>query len=121
MSTLEHTTARQDNGYGVAAMVLGIVAVVAGAGGLFIFGLPLAIAGGILATVFGFLGRRRVQRGEANNGAQALVGLILGPVAIVLASLWIMGGAIAIFSGPREGFGPPVPFREFHEEAPERS
>lgn len=82
------------NGYGLAAMVLGIVAVVTAVNGFFFFALPMALSTAVLATVFGVLGRRRAQRGEADNGGQALAGLILGPIAIVLIALWISGFAL---------------------------
>lgn len=87
------------NGYGTTAMVLGIVAVVAVFTGWLI---PLAIATGILATVFGVLGRRRAARGEAADGSQALTGLILGPIAVTLAVLAIVA---ALAFGAFEGGG----------------
>ncbi|TVL94377.1 hypothetical protein CD790_05280 [Streptomyces sp. SAJ15] len=41
---------------------------------------------GILAIVFGTLGRAKAARGQATNGSQALAGIILG-VCAVIASL----------------------------------
>ncbi|MGW2560094.1 DUF4190 domain-containing protein [Streptomyces sp. NPDC001514] len=67
------------NGMGTAAMVLGILAVC-----LFcMYGIPSLILG-VLALIFGILGRKRYQRGEANNKGQALAGIILGSVGIAL-------------------------------------
>jgi hypothetical protein len=94
------------NGYGVAAMVLGIVGVVAAANGFFLVTLPLALSAGVLATVFGFLGRRRVQRGEADNPGQALAGLIMGPIAAVLAIVAVTTFALS-FDGPDERWDGP--------------
>lgn len=73
------------NGMGTAGMVLGILAVC-----LFCFyGFPSLILG-VLALIFGILGRKRVQRGEASNGGQATSGIILGAIGIVLGLLMIV-------------------------------
>ncbi|MGW1431528.1 DUF4190 domain-containing protein [Streptomyces sp. NPDC002431] len=67
------------NGLGTAAMVLGILAVC-----LFcVYGIPSLILG-TLALIFGILGRKRAQRGEATNSGQALTGIILGSIGITL-------------------------------------
>lgn len=71
------------NGMGVAAVVIGVIALVAScsvAGGLIL---------GITAIILGFLGRTRVKRGEANNGGVALTGIILGAVAVVVSVAFI--------------------------------
>ncbi|MHA5051708.1 DUF4190 domain-containing protein [Streptomyces sp. SD15] len=66
------------NGVGTAALVLGIVAAA-------MFCLwPLAIVAGILAVIFGVIGRRKARRGEATNPGHALAGIICGAVGIVL-------------------------------------
>jgi len=78
-------TATPRNGLGIAALVVGILAVVS----------SLSVAGGILlgvvAVILGFAGRGRVKKGEANNGGVALAGIILGLLGIVagLASIAI--------------------------------
>ena len=69
-----------DNGFAVAALVLGIVG--------FIF--PLIA--GVPAIVFGILGRNRAKEG-APNGGVALAGLILGIVSI---AFWILIFALAL-------------------------
>ncbi|MFH8518088.1 DUF4190 domain-containing protein [Streptomyces gelaticus] len=66
------------NGMGTAAMVLGILAVCM----FCVYGIPSLILGA-LALIFGILGRKRVQRGEANNSGQALAGIIMGSIGIV--------------------------------------
>ncbi|MGZ6804711.1 MAG: DUF4190 domain-containing protein [Nocardioidaceae bacterium] len=78
------------NGMGTAALVLGILAVV---GSITVVG---GIVLGILAVVFGFLGRGKAGRGEATNGGMALAGLICGAVGIVLAGALVAVG-VAVF------------------------
>jgi len=72
------------NGMGVTALVLGIVSAV-------VFCLwPLAILLGVLAVIFGVIGRRKAHRGEATNGGMALAGLICGAVGVVLGIVMIV-------------------------------
>ncbi|GAA0589939.1 DUF4190 domain-containing protein [Streptomyces crystallinus] len=71
------------NGFGTTALVLGILSVV-----LFcMWGLGVVL--GILALIFGFLGRGRAKRGQATNGGQALAGVILGAVGIVVSGVFL--------------------------------
>ncbi|MGV9451337.1 DUF4190 domain-containing protein [Streptomyces sp. NPDC003635] len=66
------------NGMGTAALVLGIISAA-------VFCLwPVAIVLGVLALIFGLLGRGKVRRGEATNDGQALAGAICGAAGIVL-------------------------------------
>lgn len=85
------------NGFGITALVLGIV------GLLFswvpVFGLVLAI----LAIVFAVLGRGRVKRREADNGGLAIAGLVTGIIgaligAVVLVVLVFFVDEISDFS-----------------------
>ncbi|MFD8566059.1 DUF4190 domain-containing protein [Streptomyces sp. NPDC059639] len=71
--------AQPSNGLGIAAMVLGIVSDV------FFLMWPIAIICGILAVIFGTVGRGRAKRGEATNPGQALTGIICGSVGLVLS------------------------------------
>ncbi|MFE3518108.1 DUF4190 domain-containing protein [Streptomyces sp. NPDC059166] len=71
------------NGLGIAAMVLGIIAVV----GFCMWGLGVIL--GILALIFGIIGRGRAKRGEATNGGMALAGIILGSVSIVIGAVFL--------------------------------
>ena len=74
------------NGLGIAALVLGILALLTG---LFFIGGVLGIA----AIVLGVLGRGRAKRGEATNGGMALAGIILGVLALLLTALAAFGVA----------------------------
>lgn len=67
------------NGLGVAALVLGILAV------LTCFTVVLGFVFGLLAVVLGIVGRGRAKRREADNGGIATAGLALGAVGLVLS------------------------------------
>ena len=67
---------------GTTALVVGIVAVVLAV--LLIF-FPIAFVLGILAVIFGAVGKRRATRGEASNRGHAVAGLICGAIALVLS------------------------------------
>lgn len=83
------------NGLGVAALVLGILGVFPGA---FLCGLGILL--GAVAIVLGVAGRRRVARGEANNGGVALAGMITGGVAVVAsAALLLLGVSLVKNAG----------------------
>ena len=64
------------NEFGVASLILGLVA-------LMTCWLMIGVPFGIAAVITGDLGRGRVKRGEANNPRTALAGIVLGGVAIV--------------------------------------
>lgn len=71
--------ATRRNGMGTAALVLGIVGLVLS---LFVLG----AVPGVLAIIFGFIGRGRARRREATNGGAALAGIITGMLAVVIAA-----------------------------------
>lgn len=74
-------TARPRNGMGIAALVLGVLALL---GSIAVFpGLLL----GVLAVVFGVIGRRRAKRGEATNGGLAIAGAVLGVLALLVSAV----------------------------------
>ncbi|MFE0628573.1 hypothetical protein ACFW3D_16570 [Streptomyces sp. NPDC058864] len=79
------------NGIGLTAMILGIVAAVLAVScfGSFL-GLPLGIA----ALACGIVGLRIARRGEATNRPQAMTGLILGIISVLLS-----GAMIALLVG----------------------
>jgi hypothetical protein len=66
------------NGFGVTALVLGIV------GAVFswvpVFGGILAV----LAVIFGALGYSRARKGQASNSGMAIAGLVLGVIAFII-------------------------------------
>jgi hypothetical protein len=72
------------NGLGTAALVLGIISVVSG---IIPFLFWLAWILGILAVIFGAIGRGKAKRGEATNAGAALGGLITGIAGIVVGTL----------------------------------
>ncbi|WP_066944457.1 DUF4190 domain-containing protein [Microtetraspora fusca] len=71
------------NGLGVAALVLSIVGALSG-----LIPLLFWLAGtlGLLAVIFGFVGRSRASKGTASNGGVALSGAIVGLAALGRAS-----------------------------------
>ncbi len=72
------------NGMGLAALVLGIVGTVLA---------PTVVLGavlGVLAIVFGAVGRVKARKGEATNPGQALAGLILGGVGLIATVLMVI-------------------------------
>jgi hypothetical protein len=73
------------NGMGVAAMVLGILSIC-----LFCMYGVLSIILGTLGLIFGILGRKKAERGEANNGGMALAGIITGSIGLAIG-LTIIG------------------------------
>ncbi|MEU3605845.1 DUF4190 domain-containing protein [Streptomyces sp. NPDC035033] len=74
----------QNNGMGTAGMVLGII----GTCLFWFYGVP-SIVLGVLALIFGILGRKRAHRGEASNGGTATAGVVLGIVSMVLGTALI--------------------------------
>lgn len=83
------------NGMGITAMVLGIIATV-----LFCF-YGLGVILGVLAVIFGFIGRGRAQRGEATNGGMALAGIILGIIGALISAAFI---GFLIWAYTNDGF-----------------
>jgi uncharacterized membrane protein len=74
------------NGLGVAALVLGIIALVT------CWTVIGGVVLGVLAVVFGAIGRGRANRGEATNGGAAVAGLVTGLLGIVLAVVLVVVG-----------------------------
>lgn len=82
-----HHRPQMRNGLGIAALVLGIIGALTG-----LIPLLFWLAGtlGLLALIFGLVGRSRYGKGLASNGAVALVGAILGLAAMGLATLGLV-------------------------------
>ncbi|ARP74412.1 DUF4190 domain-containing protein [Streptomyces pluripotens] len=79
------------DGMGTASLALGILAAV----GFLLW--PVAVVLGILAVIFGAIGRGRARRGEATNPGVALAGIICGATGIVLA-FGLFAFAVAAFA-----------------------
>jgi hypothetical protein len=88
------------NGFGTTAMVLGIVGAVLG---IACFGAVLGLPLGIAAIIFGIIGLRIANRGEATNRSQALTGLILGIVAALVSAAMIAFFVTGIMTGFLDG------------------
>ncbi|MFB7865817.1 MULTISPECIES: DUF4190 domain-containing protein [unclassified Streptomyces] len=75
--------ASPSNGMGTAAMVLGIIAVV----GFCFYGLGTVL--GILALIFGVIGLKKANRGEATNRGMAIAGIVLGAIGALVSSVFL--------------------------------
>ncbi|MGW8330757.1 DUF4190 domain-containing protein [Streptomyces sp. NPDC055897] len=84
------------NGFGTAAMVLGIVACASMICTWGVSGIVL----GTLALIFGLLAKGRVRRGEANNRGQALAGVIMGIVGIVVGIAILVLMIVVVANAP---------------------
>lgn len=85
------------NGLGVAALIVGIIALI---GSFTVVG---GVVLGIAAIVLGVLGRGRVKKGEADNGGMAIAGIVLGAIALVLSAIVLAAGAAFFFSDSGQG------------------
>jgi hypothetical protein len=75
-----HAAGRR-NGMGVAALVIGVVALVLV---LLLLFSPLGAFLGLVAVVLGIVGLVRANRGEADNRGQPVTGLVTGGLALLL-------------------------------------
>ena len=75
------------NGLGIGALIVGILALVTT---VTFFGAFVGWLLGIIAVVLGFLGRSRAKKGEADNGGMALAGIITGAIAFVLSVIFVV-------------------------------
>jgi hypothetical protein len=74
------------NGLGIAALVLGVLALLSS---LFLVGGLL----GLIAIVLGVLGRGKAKRGEATNGGMAMAGIVLGVLSVIISAVVLAVGA----------------------------
>jgi hypothetical protein len=79
------------NGLGTAGLVVGILAVIT------CWTVVGGVVLGVLAIIFGAVGRSRANRGEASNGGVAVAGIVLGLVGLELAIALIALGATFVF------------------------
>jgi hypothetical protein len=84
---------RPRNGFGIAALVLGLLALV----------LSLTVIGGIifgiLALIFGLLGRARAKRGESTTGGLSIAGVVLGVIGLLIA-IGLIAWGISMMNSP---------------------
>ncbi|GGO93647.1 hypothetical protein GCM10012280_46640 [Wenjunlia tyrosinilytica] len=71
------------NGAAVAALVLGILSVLAACSVLFFF---IGVVLGALALILGLMGRARAKKGRATNGPMALTAVLLGVGGLLLSA-----------------------------------
>ncbi|MBT3149402.1 DUF4190 domain-containing protein [Streptomyces sp. CHD11] len=98
MPTHPDTGVRRNNGLAVAALVLGVLAVV-----LFwtvIGGVVL----GLLALIFGVIGARRARGGRAPRGTMSVIGAVLGVLGIIGSAVIIAIGASILNSDEFKDF-----------------
>ncbi|WP_309053522.1 DUF4190 domain-containing protein [Streptomyces sp.] len=90
--------ARRANGMAIAALVLGIVALV-----LFwtVFG---GIVLGLAAVVLGIIGARRARGGRAPHRTMSVVGAVLGALALIVSVVILAIGASVLGSDEYENF-----------------
>jgi hypothetical protein len=86
------------NGFGVAALVLGVLAL------LLSWTIIGGVVFGILALIFGVLGRGRASRGEATNGGLSVAGAVLGVIGVLIAIGLIALGVSLINSPAGQSF-----------------
>lgn len=54
---------------------------------------------GILALIFGLLGRGRAKRGEATNGGLSLAGVVLGGIGVLIA-VGLVAFGLSVLNSP---------------------
>jgi len=89
---------RPRDGMGIAAFVLGLIALVT------FWTILLGVVLGVLAVVFGAVGYRRGRRGEATNGWMGLTGAITGFVGLVLSAAVLSAGLAFLGSDAADDF-----------------
>ena len=78
------------NGLGIAALVLGILAILAT---ITVIGVILGIPLGLLAVILGIVGLRRVGKGLATNKGVAIAGIVTGALGLVVSVAVVVLGA----------------------------
>ncbi|MFE9773369.1 DUF4190 domain-containing protein [Streptomyces sp. NPDC005931] len=90
--------ARRGNGLAVAALVLGILAV------LLFWTVVGGLVLGLLALVFGIVGARRARGGRAPHGTMAVVGAVLGALGLIVSAVIVAIGASVLDSDEFKDF-----------------
>ncbi|MFE9707576.1 hypothetical protein EV562_113161 [Streptomyces sp. BK208] len=97
-STQSYSTAGRGNGLAVAALVLGILAV------LFFWTVIGGAVLGLLALIFGIIGARRARGGRAPRGKMSVIGAVLGALGLVASIVIIAIGASILNSDEFKDF-----------------
>ncbi|WP_018333143.1 DUF4190 domain-containing protein [Actinomycetospora chiangmaiensis] len=88
------------NGMGAAALVFGIL------GLLTCWWLPvIGFLFGLLAVIFGVIGRGRVRKQQATNGGVALTGLLLGLLSVIVNIILMVVVGVGLFAFFQSGGG----------------
>lgn len=88
------------NGMGVAALVLGILAVVlcwSAIGGIVL---------GVLAIIFAIVGIRRASRGISTNRGMSIAGLVTGIIGLIVGVLFaiLVGSVLSVFGNQVQNY-----------------
>ncbi|MGW7056012.1 DUF4190 domain-containing protein [Streptomyces sp. NPDC054887] len=96
--TRQDTEVKRGNGLAVAALALGIAALL-----LFwtVFG---GLVLGLLAVVFGILGARKARGGRAPRGKMSIIGAVLGALGLIASAVIIAIGASILNSDEFKNF-----------------
>ncbi|MEU2896377.1 DUF4190 domain-containing protein [Streptomyces sp. NPDC001273] len=89
---------RRNNGLAVAALILGVLAVV-----LF-WTVVGGVVLGILALIFGIIGARRARGGRAPHGTMSVIGAVLGALGVAGSVVIIAIGASILDSDEFKNF-----------------
>lgn len=92
------------NGMGVTSMVLGIIAVA----GFCMYGLGIVL--GVLALIFGIIGMKKANRGEATNRGMAIAGVVLGAIGTLVSAVFLAFIIWAIVEGESRSDSEDNPF-----------
>lgn len=88
------------NGMGIAALVFGILGI------LTCWWLPIiGFLFGLLAVIFGVIGRGRVRKMVATNGGVALTGLVLGLLSVIVNIILMIVVGVGLFAFFQSGGG----------------
>ncbi|GGV68371.1 hypothetical protein GCM10010277_77590 [Streptomyces longisporoflavus] len=94
----EHSGMRPGNGMAIAALVLGILAIL-----LFWTVIGGALLG-LLAVIFGIIGARKARGGRAPHGVMSIIGAVLGGLGLIASGVIIAIGASILNSDEYKNF-----------------
>ncbi|QBI18901.1 hypothetical protein ER308_04635 [Egibacter rhizosphaerae] len=86
----EPVPAPSGNGLSTAALVCGILALLAALGGFLLLPIPLAIILGLVAVILGIVGMRRAPARGGTGRGTGIAGLVMGGLGLLGGILWIV-------------------------------